>query len=85
MLQASKRITNGSTKIENYKFDQFESRKDMAIMIMKHAYPFAMVEHEYFIKFCKGLNPNFKPPTRNTSRVDCIVVNEEKRGRFIAC
>lgn len=47
---------DGLTKVETYKFDQHKSRMDLARMIIKHNYPFGMVDLQFFEYFCNGLN-----------------------------
>ena len=48
MIKASKKIADDTINIETFKFDQKRSRRDLAIMIVKHNYAFNMVEHEFF-------------------------------------
>ena len=48
-------------------------------MIIKHNYSFNIVQHEYFEKFCAGLNPNFKLVSRNTIRSDILNVYKEEK------
>lgn len=52
---------------------------DLATMIVKHNYPFSMVDHEFFEYFCNGLNPKFKIITRNTVRADIIKLHDEMK------
>ena len=46
--------------LQNYNFDQEESRKHLAYMIIIHEYPLSMVEHVGFRRFCHSLQPSFK-------------------------
>lgn len=75
------RSSDGSIKVESFKFDQHKSRLDSAKMIIKHNYSLNMVHHEFFEYFCFDLNPDFKLPTRNTVRSNIIRLHEEMKGK----
>jgi len=45
-LQVSKDIIEGGIKIQNWKFNRKQSRKDLAKMIIKHKHSFNMSDHE---------------------------------------
>lgn len=63
-----------------WQFDQTTCRKALARMIIVDELPFAFVEHEGFIYFCKCLNPAFSIPSRKTIARDCYrFFIEEKR------
>ena len=51
-------------------------------MIIKHNYPFNMVDHEFFKIFCNSLNPNFKVVSRNTIRVDILNVHKIEKDKL---
>lgn len=76
--------SEGKAKVESFKFDQYKSRMDLGKMVVKHNYPFNIVEHEYFEYFCNGLNPDFKLPSRNTVRSDIIKIHGEMREKVYA-
>jgi len=62
-----------------HKFSQKKSRQDMMEMIIRHSYPFSMVEHEGFIKFASNLQPQYKMVSEKTVREDCMnIVNDLK-------
>lgn len=75
--------SDGSTQIEAFKFDQDRSRMDLARMVIKHNYPFNIVDHEFFEHFCKGLRPEFRLVTRNTVRSDIIKLHEEMKKKGV--
>src|SRR6185437_3661853 len=51
----------------------------MMEMIIRHSYPFSMVEHEGFIKFASNLQPQYKMVSEKTVREDCMnIVNDLK-------
>ncbi|XP_077251230.1 zinc finger BED domain-containing protein RICESLEEPER 2-like [Tasmannia lanceolata] len=74
--------TDGSTCISNFKFDQNQSRQDLAHMIMLHEYPFKIVEHPGFIKFAKNLQPLFKMVSRNTIKSDCLAIYKKEKEKL---
>ncbi|KAK4492557.1 hypothetical protein RD792_003369 [Penstemon davidsonii] len=76
LLTSRGRRAKGLTE---FKFDQMKSRKDFATAVIKHNYPFNMVEHKYFKVFLDGLNPNFDLHSRNTLRADVIEIYEEEK------
>ena len=80
-LQTRKNVATSKSEVQAYKFDQEKSRKDLAKMIIKHNYSFAICEYEYFEIFRNGLNPNFKLVSRNTTRLYVISVYKEKKGK----
>lgn len=55
---------------------------DLATMIVKHNYPFSMVDHEFFEYFCNGLNPDFNLISRITVRSDIIKLHEEMKVKI---
>lgn len=73
--------SDGSTQIEAFKFDQDRSRMDLARMVIKHNYPFNIVDHEFFEHFCNGLRPEFRLVSRNTVRSDIIKLHEEMKKK----
>lgn len=82
VLQLAKNALNDKVKVESFKFDQERSRLDLARAIIKHNYPFNMVEHEYFEIFLNNLQPNFKLVSRNTVRADVISVYKEEKEKL---
>ncbi|PIA37003.1 hypothetical protein AQUCO_03100033v1 [Aquilegia coerulea] len=59
LIVANKNISDGIHANKAFKFDQMQSRLDLARMIIKHEYPFTMVDHEYFRVFINNLQPLF--------------------------
>jgi hypothetical protein len=65
---------------QNYTFKIERSRELAAHMILCHNYPFNIMEHEMFNKFCKSLNPLWKKVSRATIRKNCFTTyNIEKK------
>ncbi|KAK6120509.1 hypothetical protein DH2020_045767 [Rehmannia glutinosa] len=58
--------------ITTYKYDKERVREYLAKMVIVHEYPFRMLEHDFFVMFCKILNPRFEKMSRVTLRSDCI-------------
>ncbi|KAJ1703738.1 hypothetical protein LUZ63_003517 [Rhynchospora breviuscula] len=69
----------GENKFAVWSFDQAICRKNLAIMVIVHEYPFNIVTHYYFRVFLKSLQPQFKLISRNTLRSDCISLYEQER------
>jgi hypothetical protein len=53
-------------------FSQDATRKALVRMIIKHEYPFSMVEHKGFIDFMQVAQPKFSIPGQMTVRNDCV-------------
>lgn len=68
--------------IKNFKFDQEKSRHALACAIIKHEYPFNMVEHDYFRYFIGTLQPMFKMVSRNTIRSDIMSIYKEEKEKL---
>ncbi|KAL8147028.1 hypothetical protein AgCh_004660 [Apium graveolens] len=79
---AAMKKSEGPAKVDTFKFDQHKSRKDLTTMIIKHNYPFCMVDHEFFEYFCNGLNPEFNLISRNTVKSDIIKLHEEMKVKI---
>ena len=82
VLQLAKNALDDKVKVQTFKFDQERSRMDLARAIIKHNYPFNIVEHEYFEIFLNNLEPNFKLISRNTARADVISVYKEEKAKL---
>ncbi|KAK8611917.1 hypothetical protein V6N13_131955 [Hibiscus sabdariffa] len=65
-----------------WKFDHDLCRKKLAKMLVVDELPFAFVEREGFIEFCKALNPLFKLPSRTTATRDCYTLFIEQRNEL---
>lgn len=75
--------SDGSSNIQNFKFDQESSRRELARMILMHKLPFSIVECVGFRKFLKGLQPQFEMVSRDTIESDCMkIYNSEKQKLF---
>jgi hypothetical protein len=57
-----------------------KSRQNFVNMIIAHEYPFNCASHHFFKVFVSDLQPYFKMLSRNTVRLDCINIYEEKRA-----
>ncbi|KAE8690247.1 hypothetical protein F3Y22_tig00110904pilonHSYRG00114 [Hibiscus syriacus] len=77
---------DGSTEIVSvpkcWKFDHDLCRKKLAKMLIVDELPFAFVEREGFIEFCKALNPLFKLHSRTTATRDCYALFIEQRNEL---
>ena len=84
--QAKLKLTkaeDGKVNVENYIFDQELCMKELALMICRHEYPLAMVEHVGFRKVCAMLQPMFKVVCRNTIRKAILEMHEGQRDKLI--
>lgn len=71
-LLAVNRRQDSSTRLENHVFNQEESRKELAHMVVLHEYPLSIVEHVGFRRFVISLNLSFKIISRNTLKSDIL-------------
>jgi hypothetical protein len=53
-------------------FSQDATREAIVRMIIKHEYPFSMVEHKGFVDFMKVAQPKFSIPGPMNVRNDCV-------------
>ncbi|PIA44017.1 hypothetical protein AQUCO_01800228v1 [Aquilegia coerulea] len=67
---------------EAFKFDQMRSRLDLARIIIKHEYPFTMVDYEYFRVFINNLRPLLNLVTKNTIKSHILSVYKEEREKL---
>lgn len=74
MIKMSEVQEDGSCVVQNFKFDQENSRIDLARMIILHKLPFRFVEYEGFRNYVKGLQPMFKMISRTTVKSDCMKI-----------
>ncbi|KAL5705817.1 Ulp1 peptidase [Ranunculus cassubicifolius] len=78
-----KKKENGSNLIKNHKFSQERSRRDFAMMVVKHEYPFAMIDHPYFRQFITNLQPLFDLKHRTTLKSDIMeLYGEQKKALY---
>jgi hypothetical protein len=87
LKQSSLKLTanphDGIVTLEKYTFDQDVARKELALMIIVHEYPLAMVDHVGFRKFCATLQPLFKVVSRNTIRKDILDMYEVQKKSMV--
>jgi hypothetical protein len=70
----------GDLSMSNYTFKIEKSRELVVHIILCHDYPFNIMKHEMFNKFCKSLNPLWKKVSRATIRKNCFTTyNIEKK------
>ncbi|KAK9288930.1 hypothetical protein L1049_017401 [Liquidambar formosana] len=72
---------DGIVNVGNYNFDQKRSQYDLALMIIVHGYPLAMVEHVGFKIFVKNLQPLFDIVTFNRVEADCVEIYEKEKQK----
>jgi hypothetical protein len=83
VLRSSKRRRLGGTpKADIPKFDQEQSRQDLARMIVCHNYPFSMTEHYYTRRFITRLQPFFKLGHRTSVTEDCRKLYEVEKDKL---
>nr|XP_023884506.1 zinc finger BED domain-containing protein RICESLEEPER 3-like [Quercus suber] len=64
-----------------YHFDQDESRKELARMIILHEYPLSIVDHIGFRRYSNSLQPLFKMVCRNTIKKDIRGIYDHEREK----
>ncbi|KAL0015428.1 hypothetical protein SO802_002497 [Lithocarpus litseifolius] len=62
-------------------FDQDESRKELARMIILHEYPLSIVDHIGFRRYSTSLQPLFKMVCRTTIRKDIMGIYDHEREK----
>ncbi|GAB2287815.1 hypothetical protein Dimus_037959 [Dionaea muscipula] len=72
LLNSSNAKFNGSITLENFKFNQETSRRELGNMVVLHEYPLSIVDHLGFKKFVSSFNPLFKMISRNTLKSDLL-------------
>ncbi|XP_057975215.1 zinc finger BED domain-containing protein RICESLEEPER 2-like [Malania oleifera] len=70
------------TKLHAKKIEQDVYREKMAIAVIKHCYPFSWVEHEGNRDVHKYLNPDVKPISRNTVKVDVLKIHKREKEKL---
>ncbi|XP_030941545.1 zinc finger BED domain-containing protein RICESLEEPER 2-like [Quercus lobata] len=69
--------------VNAYHFDQDESRKELARMIILHEYPLSIVDHIGFRRYSTSLQPLFKMVCRNTIKKDITSIYDHEREKSI--
>ena len=64
-----------------YHFDQDESRKELAYMIILHEYPLSIVDHIGFRRYSTSLQLLFKMVCRNTIKKDIMSIYDHEREK----
>jgi hypothetical protein len=69
----------------NFVIDQERSRLDIATMMIKHGYPLAMVQHEFFEIFVKNLQPVFELHSKDEVKDDVLTICRREKEKLINC
>ena len=77
-------VTEGDEMLSIFKYDKGKVREELVKMFVVHEYPFRMVEHEFFTKFCRSLNPKYELIKNQTLKLDCMkmYISEKEKGKF---
>ena len=67
--------------VNAYHFDQDETRKELARMIILHKYPHSIVDHIGFRRYSTSLQPLFKMVCRNTIKKDIMGIYDHEREK----
>ena len=67
--------------VNAYHFDQDESRKELAHMIILHEYPLSIVDHIGFRRYSTSLQPLFRMVCRNTIKKDIMSIYDHGREK----
>jgi len=68
----------------NFVINQERSRLDIATMMIKHGYPLAMVQHEFFEIFVKNLQPVFKLYSKDVVEADVLAICRQEKEKLIS-
>jgi predicted transcriptional regulator len=68
--------------LENWRFNQEVSRRELTRMITLHGLPLALVDYDVFRRFVSSLNPIFKVVSRKTITVDCVKIFQVQNKIF---
>lgn len=63
--------------MRSIKIEQDVFREKMAVAIIRHDYPFSIVEHEAFRDLCSYLNPDIKHISHNTAKADVLKLHRK--------
>ncbi|XP_050244277.1 zinc finger BED domain-containing protein RICESLEEPER 3-like [Quercus robur] len=72
---------DSTTGVNAYHFDQDESRKELAYMIILHKYPLSIVDHIGFRRYSTSLQPLFKMVCRNTIKKEIMRIYDHEREK----
>ena len=72
---------NSMAGVNAYHFDQDETRKELARMIILHKYPHSIVDHIGFRRYSTSLQPLFKMVCRNTFKKDIMSIYDHEREK----
>ncbi|XP_031276745.1 zinc finger BED domain-containing protein RICESLEEPER 2-like [Pistacia vera] len=70
------------TKLRHLRISQEIYREKMAIGIIKHNYPYSIVEHEGIRDVHIYLNHEVKPYTSNTAKADCLKIYYREKEKI---
>ena len=82
LLNIGEKNKDGLVDVKILNFDQEQSRRDLAWMIILHEYPFSIVNHFGFKEHNRNLQPFFKMISRNTIKKDCMQIYEENKMKL---
>ena len=72
-----------NSSVQIYRYDAEVSLKKFYLALIMHEYPFAMVEHEYFVDFVKSLRPGFLFKSHTTTRKEILdMFGDEKKKLY---
>ena len=74
ILVRDQQNVDSMASVNAYHFDQDESRKELARMIILHEYPLSIVDHIGFRRYSTSLQPLFKMICRNTIKKDIMSI-----------
>ena len=70
------------TLLRSKKISQEVYREKVSFAIMRHNYPFLMVEHEGTREIHSYLNPDVKHISRNTAKADCLKLYKREKEKL---
>ena len=81
ILVRDQQNVDSMASVNAYHFDQDESRKELARMIILHEYPLSIVDHIGFRRYSTSLQPLFKMVCRNTIKKDIMGIYDHEREK----
>ncbi|KAL9160690.1 hypothetical protein ABFS82_08G217200 [Erythranthe guttata] len=81
LMMANKKL-NGSQELKSHIFNQEDSRRELAMMVILHEYPLSIVEHIGFRRFVSSLQPCFNMVSRNTLKNDIVIIYNAEKSKW---
>jgi len=78
-MDPPKQCYNRSSAVFSHPFNQDDSCRLLAKMIIVHEYPLSMVEHSSFAIFSQSLQPKFKMPDLDAIETEIMTIHQKEK------